>query len=127
MKYLRRLKLRNVLSFISFIYIGFFSLNFFWGVLLLTSLFPVDNSNIFIHLLVFTLKVNIVSLIIELLIAISFSVNALKTEDRNKELYMDDEIPDKLGVVFDWVGEVIFRIAYSIVIVAGTYTVVISY
>ncbi|MDB9984824.1 hypothetical protein OAE31_02905 [Gammaproteobacteria bacterium] len=121
MNYLRRLKLRNVLNFISFIYIGFWSLNFFWGVLLLTSLFPVDNSNIFIHILVFTLKVNIVSLIIELLIAISFSVNALKTEDRNKELYMDDEIPAKLGGIFDWVGEVIFRIAGSIVIFVGTY------
>ena len=125
MKYLRRLKLRNVLSFISFVYIGFWSLNFFWGVLLLTSLFPVDNSNIFIHLLVFTLKVNIVSLIIELLIAISFSVNALKTDDRNKELYMDDEL-FRSGVLA-WQIEIIFRVAYSIVMVALTYTFVIGY
>ncbi|MDA8926336.1 hypothetical protein N9I85_03450 [Gammaproteobacteria bacterium] len=125
MKYLRRLKLRNVLGFISFIYIGFFSLNFFWGVLLLTSLFPVDNSNIFIHLLVFTLKVNIVSLIVELLLAIYFSVHNLKIEDRNKELYMDDELI-RSGVLA-WQIEIIFRVAYSIVMVALTYTFVIGY
>jgi hypothetical protein len=125
MKYLRRLKLGNVLTFISIAGIGFFSLNIVWGILLLTSLFPVDNSNIFIHLLVFTLKVNIVSLIIELLFAIYFSVHNLKIEDRNKELYMDDELIR--SSVLAWQIEIIFRVAYSIVIVALTYTFVIGY
>lgn len=125
MKYLRRLKLRNVLTFISIAGIGFFSLNIVWGILVLTSLFPVDNSNIFIHLLVFTLKVNIVSLIIELLFAIYFSVHNLKIEDRNKELYMDDELI-RSGVLA-WQIEIIFRVAYSIVMVALTYTFVIGY
>jgi hypothetical protein len=125
MKYLRRLKLRNVLTFISIAGIGFFSLNIVWGILVLTSLFPVDNSNIFIHLFVFILKVNIVSLIIELLFAIYFSVHNLKIEDRNKELYMDDELI-RSGVT-GWQIEIIFRVAYSIVIVALTYTLVIDY
>jgi len=125
MKYLRRLKLRNVLTFISFAGIGFFSLNIVWGILVLTSLFPVDNSNIFIHLLVFTLKVNIVSLIIELLFAIYVSVHNLKIEDRNKELYMDDELI-RSGVT-GWQIEIILRVAYSILIVALTYTLVIDY
>ena len=125
MKYLRRLKLRNVLTFISIAGIGFFSLNIVWGILLLTSLFPVNNSNIFIHLLVFTLKVNIVSLIIELLFAIYFSVHNLKIKDRNKELYMDDEL--NRSSVLAWQIEIIFRVAYSIVIVVGTYTLVIGY
>jgi hypothetical protein len=124
-KYLRRLKLRNVLTFISIAGIGFFSLNIVWGILLLTSLFPVNNSNIFIHLLVFTLKVNIVSLIIELLFAIYFSVHNLKIKDRNKELYMDDEL--NRSSVLAWQIEIIFRVAYSIVIVVGTYTLVIGY
>ena len=125
MKYLRRLKLRNVLTFISIAGIGFFSLNIVWGILVLTSLFPVDNSNIFIHLFVFILKVNIVSLIIELLFAIYFSVHNLKIEDRNKELYMDDELI-RSGVLA-WQIEIIFRVAYSIVMVALTYTFVIGY
>ena len=114
-----------ILTFISIAGIGFFSLNIVWGILLLTSLFPVNNSNIFIHLLVFTLKVNIVSLIIELLFAIYFSVHNLKIKDRNKELYMDDEL--NRSSVLAWQIEIIFRVAYSIVIVVGTYTLVIGY
>lgn len=122
---IKRLKFNHVYNKISFFHIGFYIFNVAWGILLVVSLFPIDESNLFFHLLIFTLKVNIFSFVIEIIVAISFEISRLKRDDWNKKYYLEPEVNEPISI-FSWRGEVAMRIVYSCVCMLGTFVVVVN-
>lgn len=122
---IKRLKLNDIFNKLSFIHIGFYIFNVVWGILLFVSLFPIDESNLLSHLLIFTLKVNILTLVLEILIAISGAISLLKQNDWNEKYHIELEINEPLSF-YDWKGEVAMRAIYSCVCILLTFGFVMN-
>ena len=110
---IKRLKFNDVYNKISFVNSGFYVFNLAWGILLVVSLFPIDESNLFFHLLIFTLKINILSCN-RIIVAISSEISRLKRDDWNKKYYLEPEVNEPISI-FIWREEVAMRIVYSCV------------
>ena len=122
---IKRLKLNVIFNKVSFIHIGFYVFNLAWGILLFVSLFPIDESNLLFHLLIFTLNVNILSLVLEILIAIYIAISQLKLNDWNEKYHIEPEINEPLSF-YDWKGEVAMRAVYSCVCILLTFSFVMN-
>lgn len=122
---IKRLKFNDVYNKISFVNSGFYVFNLAWGILLVVSLFPIDESNLFFHLLIFTLKINILSLVIEIIVAISSEISRLKRDDWNKKYYLEPEVNEPISI-FSWREEVAMRIVYSCVCMLLTFGFVVN-
>ena len=125
LNHIKRLKLKDILNKVSFVDVGFYIFNVSWGILLVVSLFPINESNLLSHLLIFTLKVNILSLVIEIIVAISSEISRLKRDDWNKKYYFEPEVNEPISI-FSWRGEVAMRLVYSCVCMLLTFGFVVN-
>lgn len=125
LNHIKRLKLKDILNKVSFVDVGFYIFNVSWGILLVVSLFPIDESNLLSHLLIFTLKVNILSLVIEIIVAISSEISPLKRDDWNEKYHIEPEV---IGPIFNfsWEKEVAMRLVYSCICMLLTFGFVVN-
>lgn len=122
---IKRLKFNDVYNKISFVNSGFYVFNLAWGILLVVSLFPIDKSNLLSHLLIFTLKVNILSLVLEMINSIGETISLLKQNDWNEKYHIEPEV---IGPIFNfsWEEEVAMRLGYSCVCMLLTFGFVVN-
>ena len=113
-------KLKDILNKVSFVDVGFYIFNVSWGILLVVSLFPIDESNLLSHLLIFTLKVNILSLVLEMIFSIGETISLVKQNDCNEKYHIEPEV---IGPIFNfsWKEEVAMRLGYSCVCMLLTF------
>jgi hypothetical protein len=119
---IRKLEFKDIYNKISFANSGFFVFNLAWGILLFT---PIPNeSNLLLHLLIFTLKVNILSLVIEMIISIIETISLLKRNDWNEKYRIEPEIYKHNVPFYGWKDDIAMRAAYSCVCILLTFAIV---
>ena len=121
---IRKLEFKDIYNKISFANSGFFVFNLAWGILLFT---PIPNeSNLLLHLLIFTLKVNILSLVLEMIFSIGKTITLLKRNDWNEKYHIEPEIYKHDNPFYGWKDDIAMRAAYSCVCILLTFGFVMN-